>query len=103
MLDLSNISWRAGWGFVLAAVALLVGFWAAFEPGGMAWAWWGYAVTASVVSVAALVVVLSAWLDAGGGSEREFWALSEWLALVGDTPWWGKALVVLGGVAWVVV
>lgn len=98
MID--SISARTGWCFVLVSTLLLAGFWYARASLGMAWAGWAYLGVAGVVSIAALVVAVSAFLEAGGGGPREWHALSDLYALAGDTPWWGKAVVVLGAVAW---
>lgn len=64
------------------------------------WARWGYMAVAGVVTLAAMVVATSAFMEAGGGGAREWHALSDWYALVNETPWWGKAVVVLGAVSW---
>ena len=99
---IESIDWRAGWGFVVGSALALGGLWYARGPLQMDWAGMAYWGVAGVVSLAALVVVMSAFLDAGGGGAREWHALSDIYALVNDTPWWGKALVVMSAVAWVV-
>lgn len=98
MID--SIDWRAGWGFVAVGSAALAGLWYVRGPLAVAWAAPGHMVVAVVMSLAALVVVMSAFLDAGGGGPREWHALSDWYALVNDTPWWGKAVVVVSAVGW---
>lgn len=98
-----NISPRAGWAFVLGSTLALAGLWHARTNLGMAWAGGGIIALAIILSIAALIVILDAWLQVGGGSEREFHGLSDIYAMVIDAPWWTKAIVVLSGVAWALV
>lgn len=88
---------------VAGSVLALGALWYLRGPMEMGWAVWGYGVAAGVASLIGLWVVVCAFLDAGGGGPREWHALSDLYALVNDTPWWGKVMVVLGGIGWALV